>query len=208
MPMERARLHKHGCTRRPDAGEADGREPAHQRCASKICAKERSARAPCTRLAREVGRRMLSGAKSATMIAQRSSRHCGCGPAAPSPAKMLSASATLFHTPMRAARRRSHAEGAIRALSMARSGAQSERAAVGGRVTERKAASGRTGGCGSARRRQRVGSASAAFRPRKRGHKSEARTSRAVKSVQKREHRPPHAPVLVRKICNIHGKRP
>jgi hypothetical protein len=154
MPMERARLHKHGCTRRPDAGEADGRQPAHQRCASKVCAKERSARAPCTRLAREVGRRMLSGAKSATMIAQRSSRHCGCGPAAPSPAKMLSASATLFHTPMRAARRRSHAEGAIRALSMARSGAQSERAAVGGRVTERKAASGRTGGCGSARRRR------------------------------------------------------
>jgi hypothetical protein len=137
MPMERARLHKHGCTRRPDAGEADGREPAHQRCASKVCAKERSARAPCTRLAREVGRRMLSGAKSATMIAQRSSRHCGCGPAAPSPAKMLSASATLFHTPMRAARRRSHAGVAIRALSIARSGAQSERAAAG-RAGDRK----------------------------------------------------------------------
>lgn len=154
MPMERARLHKHGCTRRPDAGEADGREPAHQRCASKVCAKERSARAPCTRLAREVGRRMLSGAKSATMIAQRSSRHCGCGPAAPSPAKMLSASATLFHTPMRAARRRSHAEGAIRALSMARSGAQSERAAAG-RAGDRKEGCQRPDGrCGSAHRRR------------------------------------------------------
>jgi hypothetical protein len=204
MPMERARLHKHGCTRRPDAGEADGREPAHQRCASKVCAKERSARAPCTRLAREVGRRMLSGAKSATMIAQRSSRHCGCGPAAPSPAKMLSASATLFHTPMRAARRRSHAEGAIRALSIARSGAQSERAAVGGRVTERKAASGRTGGCGSARRRPRQSVVSA-------GCNHTKATLARLCAKRSNASPSPAIPVLgfvLRKICNFHGKRP
>jgi hypothetical protein len=123
MPMERARLHKHDCTRRPLV-ESQPTRGAPARYYIYAPMKDLHGLLARDSLARRAGGCWPEPRSNDDCTTKRASSHCGCGTAAPSPVKMLSAAATIFHTPSRCAQ----PDDAF-PLSMARSDAQSERAA-------------------------------------------------------------------------------